>query len=362
MSRQDNSIRQRSRKKQMTNSMRAMVLRTTGHVADDCHPLLEEVWPRPEPMDDELLVRVLACGVCHTELDEIEGRTRPPVLPVIPGHEVIGRVVARGKAVRNVWLGQRIGVAWIYSACGRCDYCRTGHENLCAQFQATGRDANGGYAEFMTVPARFAHIIPDVIEDISAAPMLCAGAVGYRALALTGLINGQSLGLTGFGASAHLVLQMVRHLFPDTSVHVFARAHAERALAIKLGAVWTGDTADMPPAPLNAMIDTTPAWMPVIAAMKRLAPGGRLVINAIRKEDVDRDALLTLDYSEDLWMEKEIKTVANVTRKDVRRFLAMAAAAGIRPEVTGYALTDANRALADLKAGRGAGARVLLPA
>ncbi len=252
-----------------------------------------------------------------------------------------------------------MGVAWIYSACGECHWCKTGQENLCPQFRATGRDANGGYAEYMAAPAAFVYAIPDVFTDAQAAPLLCAGAIGYRSLRLAGISDGDPLGLTGFGASAHLVLKMVRRRFPHTPVYVFSRTEAERAFAHELGAAWAGDTADRSPEPLTAMIDTTPAWGPVVHGLANLAPGGRLVVNAIRKESRDQDALLQLDYPAHLWLEKEIKSVANVTRQDVSEFLALAAEIPILPEVQTYPLEEANTALADLKARRIRGAKVL---
>jgi propanol-preferring alcohol dehydrogenase len=212
----------------------------------------------------------------------------------------------------------------------------------------------------MTVPEKYAHPIPDVFSDAEAAPLLCAGAVGYRALRLTQLRNGQSLGLMGFGGSAHLVLQLARHLFPKSPVVVFARDTSSRNFAIEQGAVWAGDISERPPKPVNAMIDTTPAWKPVVESLASLAPGGRLVINAIRKEDHDRDQLLKLNYHEHLWMEREIKTVANVTHFDIRDFLRIAAEIPIRPTIQTYVLEDANRALVDLKRHPVRGAKVLI--
>jgi alcohol dehydrogenase, propanol-preferring len=340
--------------------MRAMVIERTGEIVAGAAPLRAVELPRPEPGAHELLIQVKACGVCHTELDEIEGRTPPPRLPVVPGHQVVGRVAAAGSHADRFSTGDRVGVAWIFSACGRCEHCAAGLENLCPVFRATGRDAHGGYAEYMTVHEDFALPIPDALDDVTAAPLLCAGAIGYRSLALAGLANGRRLGLTGFGASAHLVLKMVQSTCPDSSVYVFARSPGERRFALDLGAVWAGGTTDAPPDPLHCIIDTTPAWMPVVAALKCLAPGGRLVINAIRKESADRPALLDLDYAEHLWQEKEIKSVANVTRQDVRAFLDLAARIPIIPEVETYDLLDANKALTDLKERRIRGAKVLV--
>ena len=339
--------------------MRAMVLPALCRLDENPNPLQLATLPDPEPGPGEILVRVSACGVCHTELDEIEGRTPPPRLPVVLGHQVVGRVAARGPNTSAFQWGERVGVGWIYSACGACEYCRSGQENLCADFRATGRDANGGYAELMVVPERFAYRIPDVFTDAQAAPLLCAGAIGYRSLRLSGLRDGQNLGLTGFGASAHLVLKMIRQRFPHSRVFVFSRTEAEQAFARELGAAWAGDTTDTAPALLHCIIDTTPVWRPIVEALRNLAPGGRLVINAIRKEDADKAALLGLDYPAHLWQEKEIKSVANVTRADVSEFLTLAAEIPIRPEVQEYALEDANRALGELKARKIRGAKVL---
>lgn len=340
-------------------SMKAMVLKRLCRLEEEPRPLEKTDLPVPEPGAGEVLIRVSACGVCHTELDEIEGRTPPPRLPVIPGHQVVGRVENMGPGVTRLEHGERVGVAWIYSACGRCAHCLAGLENLCEDFRATGRDAHGGYAEYMTVPEAFAYPIPEPLSDLQAAPLLCAGAIGYRSLMLTELQDGQLLGLTGFGASAHLVLKMTRFRFPQSRVYVFARNGRERAFAIELGAAWAGDTAEPCPELLDAVIDTTPAWKPVVEALANIKPGGRLVINAIRKEAGDRDYLMKLDYPRHLWMEKEIKSVANVTRKDAVECLELAAALPLLPEVQTYALEDANLALQELKRGVIRGAKVL---
>jgi propanol-preferring alcohol dehydrogenase len=339
--------------------MKAMVLRRITSLRDDPTPLDMTDLPDPRPGDGEVLIRVHACGVCHTELDEIEGRTPPSELPVVLGHQVVGRVAERGPKTSRFDEGDRVGVAWIYSACGRCEHCRTGNENLCSAFRATGRDANGGYAELMVVPEAFAHAIPETFDDLQAAPLLCAGAIGYRSLTLADIDDGQRLGLTGFGASGHLVLKMTRHRYPNTPIHVFARSREEREFALELGAVWVGESVDRPPQRLHAIIDTTPVWKPVVEALDCLTPGGRLVINAIRKESHDQDQLAAIDYPRHLWMEKEIKTVANVTRSDVREFLELAAAIPLEPRVTPYPLADANRALVELREGNIRGAKVL---
>ena len=335
------------------NTMKAMQLNRIVSLETEDHPLDRVDLPVPGPQAGEIRIAVSACGVCHTELDEIEGRSAPPVLPVVPGHEVVGRVEALGEGATRYKEGDRVGVGWIHSSSGDVD------ENLSPEFRATGRDVNGGYAEFMTVPENYAYAIPDVFSDVSAAPLLCAGGVGYRSLKLTELKNGQRLGLTGFGGSAHLVLQIARHVYPDSEVYVFARDEDARSFALTLGACWAGDTADRAPRPLDAIIDTTPAWKPVVEALANLRPGGRLVINAIRKEDRDKAYLQQLSYHDHLWLEREIKSVANVTRQDIAEFLPLAAGIPIKPEVQTYPLEDANRALVELKRGKIRGAKVL---
>ena len=339
--------------------MKAMVLNKLCGLQENETPLELVELPDPVPAGEEILVRVLACGVCHTELDEIEGRTPPPHLPVVLGHEVVGRVEATGNRANSFRIGDRVGIGWIYSACGTCKFCLAGNENLCQAFKATGRDVNGGYAQYMTVPEGFAYRIPDGFSDAEAAPLLCAGAVGYRSLRLTGLKDGQNIGLTGFGASGHLVLKMVNYRYPNVNVFVFARSETQRAFARELGAVWAGDTSELSPEKLSCIIDTTPVWRPIVEALKNLAPGGRLVINAIRKEEVDKEYLLRLDYPIHLWLEKEIKSVANVSRRDLIEFLALASEMRITPEIQEFALEEANQALVELKTRRIRGAKVL---
>ena len=339
--------------------MRAMRIHRLGPISASGSPLQLDVIATPRPQNSEILIRVQACGVCHTELDELEGRAAPPVLPMIPGHQVVGTVIEEGPDCHLGLRGKRVGVAWILSACGTCKWCTSGRENLCPDFIACGKDAAGGYAEFMLAGEKFVHEIPAGIGDCEATPLLCAGAVGYRALSLCELSNGQALGLTGFGASGHLVLQMSKFLYPDSEIYVFARSGKEREFAAKLGAHWTGDTPDRPPQFLDSIIDTTPAWLPVLSAMENLAPGGRLVINAIRKEAGDQKLLMQLDYERHLWKEKSIRSVANVTRKDVRDCLRLAAQIPLRPHVTEYSLDEANTAIIELKHGHIMGAKVL---
>jgi propanol-preferring alcohol dehydrogenase len=342
-------------------AMKAMVLERVVDLRQENEPLVQRELPIPEPGPGEILLRVGACGVCHTELDEIEGRTPPPRFPVIPGHQVVGRVLSCGKEVSGIESGSRRGVAWIYSSCGQCDLCRDGKENLCAEFRATGRDADGGYAEFMVVPAAFTYAIPDLFTDAEAAPLLCGGAIGFRSLMLAELKDGAVLGLTGFGASGHQVLKLARHLYPSSPVFVFARSESDRELARSLGADWAGSTTDNPPELCSSIIDTTPAWLPVLSALERLKPGGRLVINAIRKESRDNDLLAGISYEQHLWMEKEIKSVANITRADVTAFLDIAGRMELKPEVRCYPLSGANRVLLDIRQGKASGAAVLVP-
>jgi propanol-preferring alcohol dehydrogenase len=339
--------------------MKAMLLDSISSLAVNPSPLRWTEIQKPVPVDNEILIKVSACGVCHTEIDEIEGRTTPPKLPVVPGHQVVGLVEDSNSYDSFAKPGTRVGVAWIYSSCGKCSYCITGRENLCPSFLATGRDRNGGYAEYMVAHKDFIYTIPESLTDEQAAPLLCAGAVGYRSLRLTGMQNGLILGLSGFGASGHLVLMTAKYLYPKSPIFVFARNVEERNFAIELGASWAGDISDIPPEKIDAIIDTTPVWSPVIESLKNLRPGGRLVINAIRKEDTDRKIFESLSYSTHLWNEKEIKSVANVTRKDVTDFLELAAKIPIIPEIQTYPLSYANVALLEIKNKKIKGAKVL---
>ena len=341
-------------------SMKAWAITRTGPISALSKPLVPLTLPTPDPGVGEVLLRVRCCGVCHTELDEIEGRTAPPVMPMVPGHQVVGDIVALGKGVTQWQVGARVGVAWIFKACGACARCRSGQENLCADFVATGRDRHGGYAEYMVADARYCVAIPQSLPDFVAAPLLCAGAIGYRSLRLTQLGNGEVLGLTGFGASNHLVLSMARVLYPESPIYVFARSSEQREFARALGADWAGDTWDAPPSPCRSILDGTPAWSPIVAALQNLQPGGRVVVNAMRKEDADKAQLASIDYPRHLWMEKEIKSVANVTRQDVEGCLALFAQnAGIAPRTKCYRFDDANAAIIDLAAGNSVGAKVL---
>jgi propanol-preferring alcohol dehydrogenase len=339
--------------------MKAMILRGTSDFKSKNAPLELIDLPMPIPREKEILIEVSRCGVCHTELDEIEGRTPPSKFPVILGHQIVGRVETVGERANKFRRGDRVGIAWIYSSCGSCKFCLAGLENLCDRFMATGKDADGGYAQYAVVSEDFAYEIPPFFSDSEAAPLLCAGAIGYRSLKLTDVRNGDNVGLTGFGASGHLVISVLRYRYPDSKVFVFSRTESERVFAKDLGAYWAGDTEDESPEKMRAVIDTTPAWKPVVKALKNLEKNGRLVINAIRKEELDKEALLEIDYTRDLWMEKEIKSVANITRKDVEEFLTLSADMRLRPEIQEFQLEEANKALLELKEGKIRGAKVL---
>lgn len=338
--------------------MRAWIIKAFGAPSDETFSLSE--LPDPKPSQDEILIRVIACGVCHTDLDELEGRVRPSLLPIVPGHQIIGEIVDLGHEVKNLKKGQVVGLGWIYHTCGTCPYCSRGLENLCANFKGTGKDVNGGYAEYVLAKEDYVFTVPNVGEEIvNLAPLFCAGSIGYRALKLSELRDGETLGLIGFGASNHLLLQLVKSLFPRSTVFVFTRNPQAKELALSLGADYVGDPFETPPDALDALIDTTPSWKVPFYALRYLKPAGRLVINAISKEDSDREFLLSISYERDLWLEREIKTVANVTRADIRAFLEYALKFKIRPEVAIYPFEEALQALRDIKAHKTRGAKVI---
>ncbi|MFC1580311.1 zinc-dependent alcohol dehydrogenase family protein [Thermodesulfobacteriota bacterium] len=319
------------------------------------YPLELTELPDPVPQSNQILVKVSACGICHTELDEIEGRLLPPRFPVVLGHEIVGRVVDFGPEATRFKTGDRVGIAWINSSCGVCKFCNRGNENLCDQFQGTGLDANGGYAQHTVVSEDFAYPIPEEFSDSHAAPLLCAGVIGYRALRLTGIGHGGILGLFGFGASAHIAIQVAKHW--NCRVFVFTR-HGQTAhqdLARKLGADWVGATGETPPEKLEYAIDFTPVGETVREALMVLEKGGRVVVNAIRK----MDSIPPLDYAKYVWHERELKSVANVARQDALEFLPLAAEIGITPEIQEFPLERVNDALALLKQGKMQGAGVL---
>ena len=335
--------------------MKAMALNRISSV--EGKPLELVDLPDPVPSPGQILVKVSTCGVCHTELDEIEGRVSPSRFPMILGHEIVGKVEGLGPGVTKFKEGDRVGIAWINWACGECSFCLKGEENLCDKAKWTGKDVNGGYGQYTVVSEDFAYPIPERFTDLQAAPLLCAGVIGYRALKLSGMEEGKILGLYGFGASAHIVIQIAKYKYPNGKVFVFTRPNQEehQNLARKLGANWVGATGDTPPEKLNCAIDFTPVGVPVREALRNLEKGGRVVINAIRKIT----PIPELDYAEHLWYEKEVKSVANVTRRDAKEFLPLAAEIPIMPEVREFRLEEANEALILLKEGKIRGAGVL---
>ena len=330
--------------------MKAMVLKEISPIEKE--PLKMMDLSDPVPGLKEILVKISACGICHTELDEIEGRL-PPRLPIVLGHQIVGRVKELGSGVTKFNLGDRVGIAWINSACGECHFCKEGHENLCSEFQGTGCHTDGGYAQYTVVSEEFAYSIPKRFSDAEAAPLLCAGAIGYRDLILSDIKKGQTLGLFGFGASAHIVIQVAKYW--GCEVFVFTRGEDHRKLAKKLGASWAGGPEDEPPRKLHCAIDFTPVGETVPHALKVLERGGRLVLAVIRK----KNPIPPLDYARFLWDEKEIKSVANITRRDAREFLPLAAEIPIIPEVQEFKLEEANRALILLRHGKIQGAGIL---
>lgn len=340
--------------------MKAWLLEEIKSLNENKKPLVLKEIAEPEiENENEIIIKVHSCGICHTEIDEIEGRAMPAFFPIILGHQIAGTVYKTGKKVKKFKPGDRAGAGWIYSSCQLCFFCKNGLENLCKNFKGTGKDANGGYAEFFKINEDYAFKLPESFSFEEIAPLFCAGAIGYRSLKLTGLKDGENIGLVGFGASGHLVLKMIKFLFPSSKIFVFSRTMAERELSLKLGAFWAGDIEENPPERLNAAIDTTPVWKPPISVLKYLFPSGKLVINAIRKEDIDKDFLLKINWERDLWLEKEIKSVANVTRNDIKDFLEIAEKANIKPEIEIYSFDKANEALIDIKEKKIRGAKVL---
>jgi len=342
--------------------MKAMVLKKPGEMT------LENL-SVPKPKDGEVLIKVSVCGACHTDLDEFEGRLEAK-RPVVLGHQVVGTIAELGKDVTKHKIGDRVGVTWLYSSCGKCNFCKTGQENLCESAKWTGKDADGGYAEYMVIGEDYAYPIPKRFSDSQAAPLLCAGVIGYRTLRLADIKKGETIGLYGFGASAHIVIQIIKHKFPDNPVYAFTKSggpaspqsggrglaprlegreacgkggHAE--LAKSLGATWTGISGEMPPVKLDKIMDFTPVGECVRDALKILNRGGRLVINAIRKETL----IPALDYAQYLWLEREIKSVANVTRRDAQEFLPLAAQIPIVPTIEEFPLEQANEVLMKIK-------------
>src|SRR2546427_4184234 len=320
--------------------MRAMVLERPANV--ETSPLTIQDVTLPIPRPGEVRLQVRCCGVCHTDLHIVEGDLALPKRPVVPGHQIVGIVDAVGRDVRVIKEGDRVGIPWLYSADGTCDYCRHGFENLCDNAQFTGFHVDGGYAEFAVVGEDFAYRIPDIFSDEHAAPLLCAGIVGYRSYRISGARAGDRLGLYGFGASAHLVLQLAR--YQGCEVYVFTRADTHRELATRLGAAWAGRAEDNPPAPLDCAIIFAPAGSLVPLALRTLRKGGTLALAGITMSPIPE-----IDYSL-LYQERAIRSVANSTRQDCREFLELASQASLRTEIQLFDLAHGNQALQALKA------------
>ncbi|MET0922981.1 MAG: zinc-dependent alcohol dehydrogenase family protein [Xanthobacteraceae bacterium] len=327
--------------------MRAMVLE------EPRRPLVMRERPLPEPAADEIVVEIAACGVCRTDLHVVDGELPNPKLPVVPGHEIVGRIAAMGEGVTGLALGQRIGVPWLGHTCGVCPYCRAARENLCDRPLFTGYTRDGGYATHAVADARYAFPLPERMDDAGVAPLLCAGLIGWRSYRMAG--EGRALGLYGFGAAAHILAQVAA--WQGRRVHAFTRAGdtAAQAFARSLGAVWAGGSDEMPPEPLDAAIIFAPVGALVPAALKAVKKGGRVVCGGIHMSDIP-----SFPYRL-LWEERHVVSVANLTREDAREFLSLAPQAGLRTEVTRYPLDRANAALADLREGRLQGAAVLIP-
>ncbi|MEJ2732335.1 MAG: zinc-dependent alcohol dehydrogenase family protein [Anaerolineae bacterium] len=329
--------------------MKAVVLREPKPVEDN--PLEMADLPVPEPSPGQVRLRVGACGVCHTDLHLVEGEIATPKLPVVPGHQIVGRVDALGEGVTRFAVGDRAGVPWLYSTCGECGYCQRGLENLCDNARFTGQHADGGFAEYMVVPADFAYSIPIGFPDDQAAPLLCAGIIGYRSLRLSEIEPGERLGLYGFGASAHVTIQVARHW--GCEVYVFTRSEEHQRHARALGAAWVGQAQDTPPAELDSAITFAPAGWLVPEALRVLRKGGTLAINAIHMSPIPE-----LPYPL-LYGERTVRSVANSTRRDAEELLLLAAEIPIQTEVELYPLDQANAVLQRLKRAEVQGAAVL---
>jgi propanol-preferring alcohol dehydrogenase len=315
-------------------------------------PLLLRELPAPTPGPEEIRVRVRACGVCHTDLHTVEGDLPLPLLPLVPGHQIVGVVEAIGAGVRQFREGDRVGIPWLHSTCGACPYCRRGLENLCEQARFTGYHAHGGYAEATIISEAFAYHLPQQFTDVEAAPLLCAGVIGYRALRLSNVQPGERLGLYGFGASAHVVIQLARR--QGCEVYVFTRAAAHGELARALGAAWVGKAQDEPPAKLDAAIIFAPAGSLVLEALRVLRRGGTVALAGVTMSPIPE-----INYDTLLYHERIIRSVANSTREDVRELLRLAAEIPVRTEIETFDLTEANRALQLMKQSKIRGAGVL---
>lgn len=332
-------------------SMQAWVVARPGPVGQG--PLLLTELPVPDPGPGEVLVRVRACGVCRTDLHVAEGDLPTHRSPVVPGHEVVGEVASLGPGTRRFAVGDRVGIAWLRSTCGSCRWCRSGRENLCPHSSYTGWDADGGYAEYAVVPEAYAYAVPDSFTDEEAAPLLCAGIIGYRALRRAALPPGGRLGIYGFGASAHLTAQVA--IAQGGEVHVITRGAKGRQLALDLGAASAGEPSDTPPVPLDSAIIFAPAGELVPPALAALGPGGTLALAGIHMSDVP-----VLDFQRHLFREKNLRSVTSNTRRDGEELLLLASRLRLRVHTTPVPFGEADRALADLAADRVSGAAVLV--
>jgi len=308
----------------------------------EAEPLHAADLATPVPLAGEIRVRVSVCGVCRTDLHTVEGELTLPRLPLVPGHQIVGVVDAVGDRVRQFQAGDRVGIPWLHWVCGKCFYCKKGEENLCDHARFTGYHVHGGYAEWTVVEEPFAYKLPKVFSDLEAAPLLCAGIIGYRSLKLSGVKPGDRLGLWGFGSSAHIVLQVAKHM--GCQVYVFTRAEAHRHLAAKLGANWVGDSHDAPPAPIDGAIIFAPVGALALDALRVMRKGGTVALAGITMSPIPE-----IDYPHLLYHERVLRSVANNTRQDVREFLQLAAEIPIRTEVRAFSLAEANLALQALK-------------
>lgn len=329
--------------------MQAMVLFSSQCITEN--PLVLTKVEDPQPGAGQVRLRVHACGVCHTDLHTVEGELKLPKLPLIPGHQIVGVVDAVGAEVTRYRIGDCLGVGWLGWTCGECEFCHRGEENLCPHARFTGLHVDGGYAQYVVVDERFAYSIPERFTEVEAAPLLCAGIIGYRSLRLSSIQPGGRLGLYGFGASAHIAIQVARHW--GCEVYVFSRGEEHRRLAQELGAAWTGQAQEIPPVPLDASITFAPAGWIVPLALSHLRPGGTLAINAVYMNPIPE-----LRY-ELIYGERILRSVANFTRQDAEEFLRLAAEIPVRTEVEIYPLSEANAALQRLKRGEIRGSAVL---
>jgi propanol-preferring alcohol dehydrogenase len=329
--------------------MKAALLLKPGPI--ETQPLVLTDFPVPEPGPKDILIRAKACGLCHTDLHTVEGELALPRLPLIPGHQIVGLVERKGREATRFQEGERVGVPWLHSTCGKCEYCREGNENLCDAARFTGLHANGGYAQYCVVGQDFAYPLPKEYPDREAAPLLCAGIIGYRALRRSGVKPGERIGLFGFGASAHIAIQIAIHW--GCEVYAFTRNEAHRALARSLGAVWAGRAEDEPPKKLHCAIIFAPAGRLVPEALRVMRKGGTLALAGIHMSPIPE-----MDYRL-IYEERSVKSVANSTRRDALELLSLAPKIPIRTEVEVFALEQVNQALALLKESKIMGAGVL---